>query len=61
MRTTRVESSNVQVLEVNSQCGLSFDENGSSLGEILKLSKVEPGVFMREVVRNAVERKYRSS
>jgi hypothetical protein len=58
MRTTQIDSHNVQVLEVNSQCGLAFDENGSSLGEILRLCGVAPSAFVRELVRNAVDKKF---
>jgi hypothetical protein len=44
------------VLEVNSNCGLSFGEMSSSLGEILTLSKVQPDTFCRDLIHFAIVR-----
>jgi hypothetical protein len=46
------------VLEVNSNCGLSFGEMSSSLGEVLNLSKVPPEQFCRDLIAYALKRAY---
>ncbi|MEP7252278.1 MAG: hypothetical protein ABI683_07850 [Ginsengibacter sp.] len=45
------------VLEVNSQCGLSDDENFTSIGAILRLSKTSFGSMIVDIIREAINRK----
>ncbi|KAI9221215.1 hypothetical protein BC828DRAFT_381627 [Blastocladiella britannica] len=55
MRTMSTEKCDVFVLEVNANCGLTFDET-SSLGEILRLSKVDPMRFLSDIIVQSLER-----
>ncbi|MEP6583960.1 MAG: hypothetical protein ABJA90_06825 [Ginsengibacter sp.] len=45
------------VLEVNSQCGLSDDENFTSIGAILRLSGNSFGSMIVDIVKEAINRK----
>ncbi|MDQ6889486.1 MAG: hypothetical protein M3Z56_04315 [Bacteroidota bacterium] len=45
------------VLEVNSQCGLSDDENFTSIGAILRLSGNSFGSLIVDIIREAISRK----
>ncbi|MEO8110502.1 MAG: hypothetical protein ABI594_10735, partial [Ginsengibacter sp.] len=45
------------VLEVNSQCGLSEDENFTSIGAILRLSGNSFGSLIVDIIKEAVSRK----
>ncbi|ORZ30402.1 hypothetical protein BCR44DRAFT_131391 [Catenaria anguillulae PL171] len=54
-RTASADRCEPYVLEVNANCGLTFDET-SSLGEILRLSNVAPLTFLQEIIDGAVSR-----
>ena len=54
------DSREAYVLEVNANCGLSFGENESSLGEILKLDKIDAKDFCQDLIGFALERWHRS-
>ncbi|MEO6288279.1 MAG: hypothetical protein ABIO76_00070 [Ginsengibacter sp.] len=45
------------VLEVNSQCGLSDDENFTSIGAILRLSRNSFGSLIVDIIKEAINRK----
>lgn len=45
------------VLEVNSQCGLSDDENFTSIGAILRLSGNSFGSMIVDIIKEAINRK----
>ncbi|MEP6673524.1 MAG: hypothetical protein ABJA78_00150 [Ferruginibacter sp.] len=49
-------SGKLYVLEVNAQCGLSEDENYTSIGAILRLSKHSYANMVWEIIKDAVER-----
>ncbi|MEP6597629.1 MAG: hypothetical protein ABJA71_16865 [Ginsengibacter sp.] len=55
----RMDSSTgkLYVLEVNSQCGLSDDENFTSIGAILRLSGNSFGSLIVDIIREAINRK----
>ena len=44
------------MLEVNAQCGLSEDENYTSIGAILKASKISFTEVITEILRDALRR-----
>ena len=44
------------MLEVNAQCGISEDENFTSIGAILKASKKSFPDMVLEILNNALER-----
>ncbi len=46
------------VLEVNAQCGLSYDENFTSIGAILRLSGNSFGSLIAAIMRNALTHKH---
>jgi D-alanine-D-alanine ligase len=50
------ESGELFMLEVNAQCGLSEDENYTSIGAILKASKVSYSQVIVEILKDAVRR-----
>ena len=45
------------VLEVNAQCGLSEDENYTSIGAILKFSNVSFTSLVKEIIENSLQAK----
>lgn len=55
----RMDSSTgkLYVLEVNSQCGLSDDENFTSIGAILRLSGNSFGSLIVDIIKEAISRK----
>lgn len=55
----RMESATgkLYVLEVNSQCGLSDDENFTSIGAILRLSGNSFGSMIVDIIKEAINRK----
>ena len=63
MRTRTMDDYRVVVLEVNANCGLTFDKDASSLGQILHLSRVDPSEFVQELINYARcrERKSRNT
>ncbi len=46
----------IKVLEVNAQCGLSEDENYTSIGAILRLNKTSFTQLVTEIINDAAER-----
>lgn len=46
------------VLEVNAQCGLSDDENFTSIGAILKYNKVSFTSLIQQIIDNAIANNY---
>ena len=44
------------VLEVNAQCGISEDENYTSIGAILKASNIEFKTLVVEIIEDALVR-----
>ena len=46
----------LQVLEVNAQCGLSEDENYTSIGAILRLSDIPYATLVEDIIRDALRR-----
>ncbi len=46
------------VLEVNAQCGISEDENYTSIGAIIKASEKTFPCLVMEIINNAIERFY---
>ncbi|TPX35570.1 D-alanine---D-alanine ligase [Synchytrium microbalum] len=59
MRSVDMDDPSAYVLEVNSNCGLSFKQGTSSLGDILHLSKVSPEEFVQDLLDFAVARNKR--
>jgi D-alanine-D-alanine ligase len=55
-----VNTSKLYVLEVNAQCGLSDDENFTSIGAILRLSGNSFGSLIATIIRNALTHKHAS-
>lgn len=51
------DSEKLYVLEVNAQCGLSEDENYTSIGAILKFSKKSFAELIIEILSDAINRK----
>jgi D-alanine-D-alanine ligase len=47
----------LQVLEVNAQCGLSEDENYTSIGAILRLSGISYASLVEDIITDALKRK----
>jgi hypothetical protein len=56
IRTKNYETCDPFVLEVNSNCGMAFGGDSSSLGKILDLAKVDIGFFCRDLVDFALHR-----
>ncbi|EGF78901.1 hypothetical protein BATDEDRAFT_33473 [Batrachochytrium dendrobatidis JAM81] len=56
IRTQSFDKPDALVLEVNANCGLAFGDGASSLGEILKLSKISPRDFCMDLVRYSFAR-----
>ena len=56
IRTKNYSTNEPYVLEVNSNCGLTIASNTSSLGEILKLAKIDCGDFCEELIQFAFSR-----
>ena len=52
------ETGKMYVLEVNAQCGLSDDENFTSIGAILRLSGNSFGSLIAMIMRNALTHKH---
>jgi D-alanine-D-alanine ligase-like ATP-grasp enzyme len=57
IRTDSMESPNAYVLEVNANCGLSVNPDGSSSAEILRLCGHSPENFIGSLVEYAMKRK----
>jgi D-alanine-D-alanine ligase len=52
------DTGRLYVLEVNAQCGLSDDENFTSIGAILRLSGNSFGSLIATIIRNALTHKH---
>ncbi|TDX01506.1 D-alanine--D-alanine ligase family protein [Dinghuibacter silviterrae] len=52
----RDPSGQLRVLEVNAQCGLSEDENYTSIGAILRLSDISYAELIADIIKDALER-----
>lgn len=52
------DTGQMYVLEVNAQCGLSEDENFTSIGAILRLSGISFGSLIATIIRNALTHKH---
>ncbi|KAF9133694.1 hypothetical protein BGW39_009174 [Mortierella sp. 14UC] len=61
IRTVEMDSCEPVVLEVNANCGLSFEKDSSSLANILLMSNVAPPGFVRDLIDNAIHRNNRLS
>ncbi|KAG0257404.1 hypothetical protein BG011_003963 [Mortierella polycephala] len=59
IRTIEMDGCEPVVLEVNANCGLSFEKDSSSLANILLMSKVDPPGFVRDLIDHALQRKKR--
>ena len=57
------ETGKLYVLEVNAQCGLSEDENYTSIGAMVRLGKHSYSYMIKDIIENAIamERKAASS
>jgi D-alanine-D-alanine ligase len=51
------ESGKLYILEVNAQCGLSEDEDYTSIGAILRLSGCTFAALIVEIIQDAIRRK----
>jgi len=51
------ETGAIKVLEVNAQCGLSEDEDYTSIGAILRVNGTSFGEMMLEIFQDAITRK----
>lgn len=51
-------SGKLYILEVNAQCGISEDENYTSIGAIIKASGKTFSCLVMEIINNAIERYY---
>jgi D-alanine-D-alanine ligase len=51
------ETGAIKVLEVNAQCGLSEDEDYTSIGAILRVNGTSFGEMMLEIFQDAFTRK----
>ncbi len=54
------ETSKIYVLEVNAQCGLSEDENHTSIGAIIRLGRHSFSEMIRAIMENALAMKIRN-
>ncbi|KAK3846172.1 MAG: hypothetical protein J3R72DRAFT_434301 [Linnemannia gamsii] len=59
IRTVEMDICEPVVLEVNANCGLSFEKDSSSLANILLMSNVSPPGFVRDLIDNAIHRNNR--
>ncbi|KAF8936244.1 hypothetical protein EDD21DRAFT_403546 [Dissophora ornata] len=59
IRTVEMDKCEPVVLEVNANCGLSFEKDSSSLANILLMSNVSPPGFVRDLVEHALHRNKR--
>ncbi|KAG9071050.1 hypothetical protein KI688_008593 [Linnemannia hyalina] len=59
IRTVEMDTCEPVVLEVNANCGLSFEKDSSSLANILLMTNVSPPGFVRDLIDNAIHRNYR--
>ncbi|GJJ73728.1 D-alanine-D-alanine ligase [Entomortierella parvispora] len=59
IRTMEMDKCEPVVLEVNCNCGLSFEKDSSSLANILLLTHVDPPAFIHELIDHALHRNRR--
>ncbi|KAG0008398.1 hypothetical protein BGZ80_003495 [Entomortierella chlamydospora] len=56
IRTLDMDNCEPVVLEVNANCGLSFEKDSSSMANILIMSDIAPPAFVRDLVDHALHR-----
>jgi hypothetical protein len=56
IRTPSMQSDDGVVLEVNANCGLTFQETTSSAAEIFRLAKIAPAAFSQSMITYALRR-----
>ncbi|CAO3571207.1 unnamed protein product [Mortierella alpina] len=56
IRTVEMDVCEPVVLEVNANCGLSFEKDSSSMANILLMSNVAPPGFVRDLIEHALHR-----
>ncbi|KAF9422905.1 hypothetical protein BGZ94_008457 [Podila epigama] len=61
IRTVEMETCDPVVLEVNANCGFSFEKDSSSLANILIMSNVDSTKFVMDIVDHALHRNHRIS
>ncbi|KAF9927835.1 hypothetical protein FBU30_002838 [Linnemannia zychae] len=61
IRTVEMDVCEPIVLEVNANCGLSFEKDSSSLANILLMSNVSPPGFVLDLIDHAIHRNSRLS
>ncbi|KAG0032111.1 hypothetical protein BGZ82_006682 [Podila clonocystis] len=59
IRTVEMDTCEPVVLEVNANCGLSFEKDSSSLANILLMSHIAPPGFVKDLVDHALHRNNR--
>ncbi|KAG0360650.1 hypothetical protein BG005_010233 [Podila minutissima] len=59
IRTVEMDTCEPVVLEVNANCGLSFEKDSSSLANILLMSRIAPPGFVKDLVDHAMHRNKR--
>ncbi|KAF8937100.1 hypothetical protein BGZ47_009188 [Haplosporangium gracile] len=59
IRTVEMDKCEPVVLEVNANCGLSFEKDSSSMANILLMTNVSPPGFVRDLIDNAIYRNNR--
>ncbi|KAK5816102.1 hypothetical protein F5H01DRAFT_293555 [Linnemannia elongata] len=59
IRTVEMDTCEPVVLEVNANCGLSFEKDSSSMANILLMTKVSPPGFVRDLIDSAIHRNNR--
>ncbi|KAG0091955.1 hypothetical protein BGZ92_011218 [Podila epicladia] len=59
IRTVEMDTCEPVVLEVNANCGLSFEKDSSSLANILLMSHIAPPGFVKDIVDHALHRNRR--
>ncbi|MBK9107238.1 MAG: hypothetical protein IPM92_02365 [Saprospiraceae bacterium] len=52
------KSGKIMVLEVNAQCGLSEDENYTSIGAILRLHQMEYKNLILDIIQHAIQKRF---
>ncbi|KAF9962210.1 hypothetical protein BGZ72_009286 [Mortierella alpina] len=56
IRTVEMDVCEPVVLEVNANCGLSFEKDSSSMANILLMSNIAPPGFVRDLIEHALHR-----
>ncbi|KAG0270343.1 hypothetical protein DFQ27_008358 [Actinomortierella ambigua] len=56
IRTTEMDVCDPVVLEVNANCGLSFEKDSSSMANILLMAQIDPPGFVHDLIEHALHR-----